>query len=190
MTVNLLTDNIGADVDLLVLANPMMDFTKEEIDKLEAYFLREGDAIIALSPSCPKLTNLELYLEEWGVRYEEQTVLDYELNMGEPKYVVVDVNMEKNQEGKVLCPINEKFTLTDQSIFIYNARPITRLFTLEGAVATSVALTTSESSFAISSSNDSAISSVTKDQAEAEGPFNVAMFIERYAPEGSGDGYS
>jgi hypothetical protein len=70
-------EEIPEDVTLLIIDAPTRDFSEEEIAKLDAYFERGGDAIVAMTPNkSDKLERLSLLFEEWGIRYKDEIIFD------------------------------------------------------------------------------------------------------------------
>jgi ABC-type uncharacterized transport system. len=79
--VNLLTGEISADTQVLVIATPSTDYTSEEIQKLRDFLSDSDDAanrtvFVTCYPAQPKLPNLAGFLEEWGVAVEEGVVVE------------------------------------------------------------------------------------------------------------------
>ena len=91
-------DEIPEECTLLIINAPETDYGPDEIEKLDAFFKRGGDAIVALSPETSvALTNLNSFFEEWGVRYRSEFVLDnYQSISNMPFYVVPTITNIKN----------------------------------------------------------------------------------------------
>ncbi len=70
-------DSVPTDADLLVISNPTSDFEAPregssvyaEIDRLEAYINRGGKLYVALDPYVKRLTVLEGFLEDYGIKF-------------------------------------------------------------------------------------------------------------------------
>lgn len=82
--VNLLTGTISQDTDFVMIAAPMVDYTEEEIAKLEA-FLEEGGnlgktIVYFASSGQPALPHLQGLLSKWGIAFEEGSVLETDTN--------------------------------------------------------------------------------------------------------------
>ena len=69
---------IPADIDLLIISQPMGDYTTEEIDLLDEFMNNGGKMIVSYASNTPELPRLEAYFEEWGVAYENKMVYDTE----------------------------------------------------------------------------------------------------------------
>lgn len=84
-TVNLMTEEIPPETDLLIISNPMRDFAglsaennggKNEIRALNNYLMNDyGNVLVFLSPQTPELPELSEYLAEWGVSYAKGELL-------------------------------------------------------------------------------------------------------------------
>ncbi len=75
-TVDLSIGDIEEDTNILICISPVADFTPEEIDKVEA-FLESGKAFhIYMDISDKKLTNLETFLQEWGIAFGNDVVVE------------------------------------------------------------------------------------------------------------------
>ena len=83
-------EDIPEECTLLIISSPDTDYSSEEIEKLDAFFRRGGDAIVSLTPkTSTPLTNLSVLFEEWGVRYHQEYILDnYQSISNMPFYVV------------------------------------------------------------------------------------------------------
>ncbi len=69
-SVNLLTDDIPHDVNMLIVTTPEKDFDASEIEKIDL-FLDGGNSIqVLMAPTIAKLDNLYSYLAEWGVEFK------------------------------------------------------------------------------------------------------------------------
>ncbi|MEG1426088.1 MAG: GldG family protein [Oscillospiraceae bacterium] len=78
---NLMTEEIPAEAQMLLLATPSTDYTKEEIGKMQA-FLADTTAQLTRSlfvtchPTQSALPNLAAFLEEWGVKVNKGVVFE------------------------------------------------------------------------------------------------------------------
>lgn len=81
-TANLTMSDLSADYDLVIIASPTVDFTEEEIAKLDSFLDNGGElgkSVIYLgSATQPALPNLEAFLAKWGIQMEDGAV--YEMN--------------------------------------------------------------------------------------------------------------
>ena len=64
-SVILAREDIPEDVNLIIISSPTVDYSQEEIDKLDEYFALGGDAIVSMTPNvAEELTNLNRFFEE------------------------------------------------------------------------------------------------------------------------------
>ena len=81
-TIDLATQEIPADCRMIITYNPKSDFLVKdkvsdisEIAKLDAYLDATNAYMVFVDPQTPVLTNLEEYLEEWGIVFDRTTDL-------------------------------------------------------------------------------------------------------------------
>lgn len=82
---NLLTEEIPAEAQLVMLATPTTDYTKDEIDKLRNFLDDQTVAatrslLITSEPSQGAMPNLASFLEEWGMKVGDGLVLESDDN--------------------------------------------------------------------------------------------------------------
>jgi len=113
--VNLLTGEISADTQVLVIAAPSTDYTSEEIQKLRDF--------LSDSPAQAKLPNLAGFLEEWGVAVEEGVVIETNntrIFSTNESYIIVDsagVVLAENSYPLLVAPSSSPL----QILFTSNA---------------------------------------------------------------------
>lgn len=101
---NLYTDEIPADCDLLILYNPNSDLTvsdgisaTSEVDKLEAYLAEGGHSFLTfIGNATPSLPNLEAFLEKWGIASDYHT---NPANGATYRYMVQDTSGSITSDG-------------------------------------------------------------------------------------------
>ena len=78
--IDLSTSEIPEDCRLIVIYNPKSDFLIkdgisdiDEINKLDAFLDGTNSMMVFMSPDSPILSNLETYLEEWGISFDRYT---------------------------------------------------------------------------------------------------------------------
>lgn len=69
------TGEVPEGIDLLMIMSPKNDFTQREIDTLDNYLLQGGNVAVALS-SDVKLERLEDYLETWGIKVNDDIIVE------------------------------------------------------------------------------------------------------------------
>ena len=147
--IDILTEDIPEDTQILMIATPSTDYTEEEIQKLRDLLSdeeREESIAILLSffPGQGKLPNLTAFLEEWGVSVGSgSVVMESDANryaLSDPRCVRVDsvgTALEKNTYSRLVSPLSV---------------PINILFTGNGDVGVEALWTTSEGAYVVTES--------------------------------------
>ena len=101
-TIDLAKDEIPADCRMLITYNPKSDFLVKdqvsdisEIAKLDAYLDQTNAYMVFVDPQTPRLTNLEEYLEEWGVVFDRST----DLSGASYSYTIKDSSQALTTDG-------------------------------------------------------------------------------------------
>ena len=165
-TISLMQANeIPSDVDLIIISQPMGDYTEEEIEIIDAFLNAGGRMIVTYASDTPSLPVLDAYFEEWGVQYQSKMVYDTERCFaGYNAYILPNVdtvehltdNLDKN--GYVIIP---------------GARPISILWDQDNWRGTQPLMTTSDSAYAKDLSVESTGYEQTED--DEKGPFEVGV---------------
>ena len=165
-------EEIPEDVNLIIISSPTVDFSLEEIEKLDEYFANGGDAIVSMTPNVAEpLANLELLFEEWGIKYTEQLVFDSAQALsGYPMYVVPNIH---TVEG-----ITDDLNRQNQFALVVGGRAIELTETQTGSDYVTVLMSSSATSYA-KDVNDVAYG-YDQTENDAVGPFNLAVMTERY----------
>lgn len=75
--IDLASEEIPDDIDNLIISSPGVDYTAEEIKKLDTFLAGTNKKLyVFFSYTTPKLETLERYLTEWGVEFQHNVVLD------------------------------------------------------------------------------------------------------------------
>ncbi len=156
---------IPSDVDLLIISQPLGDYTEEEIQMIDDFMNDGGRMIVTYATNTPSLPNLDAYFEEWGVSYENQLVYDTErCYAGYNAYLLPNLT---SVDG-----ITDNISSSGYTI-IAGARPITTLWDTDNWRGTQVLLTTSNSAYAKDLSTESTGVEQTSD--DTTGPFNLGV---------------
>lgn len=171
ININLLREEIPEDVTLLIIDAPTNDFTIDEIDKLDAYFDRGGDALVAMTPNVTdELKNLSLLFEEWGVKYQDQVIFDsQQSHSGFPSYVIPEI--------KIFEGITSYLEYKNHYAMIPGALSIELTDTQTSINTVSVLMTSSPTSYA--KPVDQAAMGYDQLETDAVGPFNMTVLSER-----------
>lgn len=169
--INLLREDIPEDVTLIIIDAPTRDFTTDEIKKLDAYFERGGDALIAMTPNVTdELKNLSLFFLEWGVRYQDQVIFDSrQSHSGFPSYVIPEI--------KIFEGITGNLQYKNHYAMIPGALSIELTQTQASTITVTVLMTSSETSYA--KPVDQATMGYDQKETDAVGPFNMTVLSER-----------
>jgi ABC-2 type transport system permease protein len=165
-SLSLMQENeIPSDVDMVIISQPMGDYTDEEIEILDQFLNNGGHMIVTYASNTPSLPNLEAYFEEWGVQYESQMVYDTErCYAGWNAYILPNITTVEN--------LTDNLDSKSYAI-IPGARPISVLWDQDNWRGTQVLMTTSNNSYAKDLSTESTAYEKTDD--DETGPFNVGV---------------
>lgn len=165
--INTLTENIPSDASLLIIAKPTVDFSKEEISKLDEYLLGGGNIQIYFDVESQKLSNLYSYLKAWGIEVNDNVVIETDISKsvslaGTSMSLVVPAvkklefteSIIKNQRTLAYFPYSKSLTLAWES---------------NGDLSAASILTSSEKSYTTTNYEN-----VAKTGNEEEGEFTVA----------------
>mgnify|MGYP002625056711 CR=1 FL=1 len=149
--INILTDEIPAETQILMIATPTTDYTVEEIAKLQAYMNDDARAedltlLVTCHPTQGTLPNLAGFLEEWGVRVEEGGIMETDqsrMASGSPTYVMVNAQQDEILAGN-----------TYNYLVAASCSPLTVLFSGNGDVATNVLWKTNDTAFVLTEDMD------------------------------------
>lgn len=147
--IDILTEDIPEDTQIVMIATPSTDYTDEEIQKLRDLLSdqeREESISVVFSfyPRQGELPNLTAFLEEWGVSVGMGSVVmendSSRYALSNPSCVIVDSvgkSMEKNTYSRLVSPMSV---------------PLEILFTGNGDVGVEALWTTSEGGYVVTDS--------------------------------------
>lgn len=131
---DLAMDEIPEDCTLIISANPNsdLDFSEgiEEDKKLDAFLQKDGTSfVVLLANGTPKLSNLESYLQSWGVRsmyfHDSASGKDY-------RYTIQDLGNSLTSDGYTISGelsdvayVQSAFAGLDGSVIFKNATALT-----------------------------------------------------------------
>lgn len=156
---------IPSDVDMLIISQPMGDYTEEEIEILDAFLNDGGRMIVTYATNTPSLPNLDAYFEEWGVAYENQMVYDTErCYAGYNAYILPNLTTVER--------LTDNLDSRSYAI-IPGARSIDVLWEQDNWRGTQVLMTSSDSAYAKDLTNES--TGYEQTDADESGPFNIGV---------------
>lgn len=119
-TVNLAKDTLDEDVRIVVVYNPIYDFigaeaedmSTNEIEKLDGFLDSRGCLMVFCDPEyVNNLTNLNEFLEEWGIAYEGGvTIRDTENSMATDGYSIIAQYQSDTFGGSIYRDLNNLAT--------------------------------------------------------------------------------
>lgn len=163
-------EEIPEECTMLIISSPDTDYSIEEINKLDAYLMGGGDAIISLTPeTSTQLTNLNRYFEEWGVRYHNQIILDNHQSLsGYPMYVVPTITAVDN--------VTDQLNTKNYFAIIPACMPIELTGTETSAHRMAVLMRSSDYAYAKDMSQIAM--GYDQEEGDAVGPFNMCVVSE------------
>ena len=134
-------EEIPEECTLLIISSPQTDFGPDEIEKLDTFLKRGGDAIVALSPETSvNLTNLNSFFEEWGIRYRSEFILDnYQSISNMPFYVVPTIINIQN--------VTDRLNTKNHFALVPGCMPIDLIGTETGSHNLAILMTSSRRSY-------------------------------------------
>ena len=182
--VDLLTGEIGEDVDLVILAAPQTDLSDEVLKKLDTYLDNNGrfgkNLLYFASATQPQLPNLEEFLAEWGIVVNDGYVVETDSSK---TYVMGPTYTIQQYEDEAYT---EKLSSTDYPVLMVLAKTFSNAFGESGSASnriTSVLLKTYDSAALVPSS---AASDDSWSLTDAEkGSYTTAMVGSRLKYDGT-----
>jgi len=170
--INLMMEDIPNGTDMLVISAPYYDYTEEEIEKLDKYFVDEfGKAMVFMAPDASEMPNLEAYFEEWGVRFGTAQVMDSARTLNYYPMVVPYIQSTDMTE-------DTGYTASSMVCMPYS-RPIEILWEERSSRSVTAQLVTGNTSYSKEySDTDKAIDTFMKEDGDANGPFTLCAMAE------------
>lgn len=130
--------------DAVMLISPKLDFTAQDIEKLEKFLADGGTLIVSVDADMPYHETLEGFLAEWGITVNRNIVFstDSKSIMGNQPYSVI---------GRLKShPITDGLIKNNISPVFFASRSITPVWEVHGGVRVTVLAETSENAAAVS----------------------------------------
>ncbi len=169
--VDILGGGIPENVNNLVIAEPVTDFTAEEIDALDEYLKNPGNNLYVfwgMNTVVSDLKNLTGYLAEWGIAFDTSMIFDTNNSYQSP-IVIKSKLIENDIIPQQLCPNGE--------ILCPNAIPINILWDASGNTVVEEIMTSYDGSYA--KDLFSPITTEAREQGDASGPFTTGTVSYR-----------
>lgn len=177
--IDLMTEEIPADTQLLMLPTPTTDYAEEEIAKLREYLDDEERAedislLVTFHTTQTELPRLSGFLEEWGIRVEDGMVAETDSSrvaLRNASYILVNPSEEVLTENSY------------SNLLAAASRPITLLFEGNGDISTEALWTTADTAYVVTGD-------MTEE--EAENPDTAAQVVAAtgYKSVKIGSGYN
>ncbi len=205
-TLDLATEEISPDCRVMVIYNPMYDFigaeaedvSKNEIEKLDKFLDNYGCLIVLCDPEyVGNLTNLNEFLEEWGISFmANTTVRDHGNSMSVDGYTIITEYQPDTMGGSIYADLNA--LVTPPKTLIREAAPIELLWetneTLTGTrIASSVLKSADTSELMVNGVATKTgaynVMTVTREQKIVENEYYYSYVMAVGSPTFAADGY-
>lgn len=150
--IDLSKDDIEEDGRLIVISNPKFDFEgiseatagrKSEIEKIDDFLDGFGNVMVFLDPDTNKLPELEAFLEEWGIAFDNSVIKDPTSSLDPSHYTLVgEYSLEDTIGGSFVS--NMLKVGTPPNVIVRYARPINILWEAANGREVSTAIYTSK----------------------------------------------
>ncbi len=159
---DLSTGDIPENTDFFMILSPQTDFTQLEIDALDTYLNKGGNAAVAF-PLDVELPKLESYLKDWGVSVANDVLLEQ------------DSSQSFQQSGIYFYPQLQQSAVTagiEENVLLSWARSMTVEPT--GDITASPIMTTSPDTYSVPFVNHE-----LDDANKKQGQYNVGYILEK-----------
>ena len=173
-TINLGTQEIEEDVDVIVINSPLADFTLEEIKKLDTFLENGGkngkNVVFFGSATQGDIPMLKSFLNDWGIVVHDGAVVETDKNRIYDQYGY-SYYLDYTEED-----INSKYINRTTRIITGYAVALSTAFEAEDARETMVLLTVPETAslYPLDMTQEEALK-WTPETAEQKGPFSAAI---------------
>ena len=157
---------IPEDVDVLIINQPQSDYETTEIEVIEEFLNNDGALLVFYASNTPELPRLELFLESWGAKFNDEIVLDsYQCLGGYPTYLLPNINVVEGITDH----------LTAGYCIIPAGRSIDVTFTTDDWKTTQVLMTSSNRAYSKSLSSTLDSTNMGQETGDPVGPFNMMV---------------
>lgn len=170
-SLNLLTsENVPEDTDILLIAAPQKDLSKEEADKVIAYLENGGKVFIFSSVNENELTNFESILRNYGLQRDKGLIIEGDNQHYIPKhpdYLIPDLSGSSDITSDLS---GNTYVLTP------DAQAIKKLDNYRDTLTISSLISTTERAY-IKNITDEGKISAEKDDGDETGKFDVGVSV-------------
>lgn len=137
LPIDLTKEELSSDGRLIIISCPKYDFEgiseltagrKSEIEKIDDFLDGFGNLMVFMDPSVERLPELENFLAEWGIEFEDAVLRDSANSIDSQHYALVgDYSLEETAGGALVSDIVS--VGTPPKTIAYYASPIKLLYT-------------------------------------------------------------
>lgn len=178
-SLSVMQKDIPEDASLLVISAPQADFGEAELNKIDAFIKKGGSVFYFAGIGTPALPNLDSYIAEWGIKVNNQMVLDAEHSVSHPTEIVPalsDSDVNKSLKSK-----------QDMQIIMPQAKSLDLLFETGTGRMTTPVLETYPSAYTKDMDKLTNNDSFDKAAGDKEGTFTVAALAQYTGGEKTGN---
>ncbi|EJF39257.1 MULTISPECIES: Gldg family protein [Eubacteriales] len=151
---NMLTDEIPANAQMVMLASPATDYTPQELKKLDTFLennklAADRSLLITFYPSQEALPNLSSFLKEWGIEVPRAMVVERDQShvaQSDVSFILTQTNVDST------ITLNSQSTQYD-NVVMPQSSPINLLFTSRDGVTTHTLAQSYDTSYLVDSSS-------------------------------------
>ncbi len=166
---------------VMVICGPAMDYSQAEIYQLQQFLANdynyERDLFFFSDPASPALPNLEAFLAEWGMKVENNLVLESDENSASTFASSTESGPLYTIPSYTDAEVGGVKLTADYLSVVPTASSVTLLFEEQEITATQALLTTSKDSYA---KDNAVVNTYEKAEGDTAGPFNLAAIATRY----------
>lgn len=169
---NLATEILPEDTDLIIINSPEQDYSASEIDQIDKYLNDDlGKIIVSMGNESAKAANLKMYLKNYGISYQDYSVYDMTNSLtGHPESIVCQTT-----ESDMLTRIDE----TNTMIIMPNSIQLTYTDISGTGWTREDLLNTKSTSFIKELDLERIAANVTMEAGDLSGSFGTATLLTR-----------
>ncbi|MCX7714206.1 MAG: GldG family protein [Clostridia bacterium] len=165
---NIVTDDIPSDAQMIIVASPTSDYTASDLAKLDKFFSNAGKAQFLFEYSSLRLTNLYSYIKEWGIEVNDNIAVEPNRS-----------NILLLGNSSLILPVFESSDITDALIkdqrivgYYPYSKTLNLLFESNSGIEVKKLLSTSSDAYVKTDIEN--LKSVEKSEGDKTGSFAVA----------------
>lgn len=175
--VDMSTEGIPENADIIICVSPRYDYTENEIKLLDEFLSNGGKFIVLGSEGLSPLKNLDALLIEWGIKLNYDYVVETDVNSSIANSTGLPVPIAK-YDGQ--HTITKKLAYSDMHLIMPNTMSVSVVKSTNGSDPMQL-LTTSEKAYSKKNLN-----TLEKEAGDTEGPLGLAAISVKIEKEASG----